>query len=46
MIQFILGKKRQLVEGELVKENPKTVWVKLSDENIIKRHRIKHNVRQ
>jgi hypothetical protein len=45
MIQFILGKKRETTEGELVKENPKTVWIKLADGNIIKRHRIKHDVK-
>lgn len=45
MVQFILGKKRVITEGELVKENSKTVWVKLTDGNIIKRHRIKHDVR-
>lgn len=45
MTQFILGKKRETTEGELVKENSKTVWVKLADKNIIKRHRIKHDVR-
>lgn len=28
----------------LVKENPITVWVKLSDGNIIKRHKDKHGV--
>ena len=29
--------KRKLIKAELVKRNKKTVWVKLSDGNIIKR---------
>jgi len=31
--------KRQLVEVEVIKENAKTVWVKLRDGNVIKRHK-------
>ena len=30
--------------GEIVKENPNTLWVKLEDGHIIKRHRFKHGV--
>lgn len=31
-----------VVSARLIKENPLTVWVQLSDGNIIKRHKKKH----
>ena len=34
----------KVVEVVLVKENNKTIWVKLPDGNVIKRHRKKHLV--
>lgn len=30
--------------GKIVKENHHTVWMRLRDGNIIKRHRVKHGV--
>lgn len=41
---FLIGKKCEQDEGELIKENEKTIWVRLQDKNIIKRHKIKHCV--
>lgn len=38
---FMLGTKT--VKGEIVKENAKTVWVRVKD-RIIKRHKEKHKV--
>lgn len=32
----------QIVSAELLTENPKTIWVRLFDGHIIKRHKIKH----
>ena len=34
-----LDKERKVVEAELVKDNPTTVWVKLPDGNVIVRKR-------
>jgi hypothetical protein len=31
-------------DAELVQSNHKTVWVKLADGNVIKRHKVKHAV--
>jgi hypothetical protein len=31
-------------DAELVRENHKTVWVRLPDGNVIKRHKVKHAV--
>jgi thioredoxin-related protein len=37
--------RRKVIEvAEIVKENWKTLWVRLEDGKIIKRHRGKHNV--
>ena len=38
------GKGQQYANATVVKENSKTVWVRLADGNIIKRHRTKHGV--
>ena len=35
-----------IVSARLVKENKKTIWVKLKDGNIIKRHKEKHVVKE
>lgn len=32
------------VTAEVIRENSKTVWVKLPDGNVIKRHKAKHIV--
>ena len=32
------------VATEVVKENAKTLWVRLNDGNVIKRHKAKHEV--
>jgi len=37
-------KKSGVIDCTLVLENKKTVWVKLSDGKIIKRHKDKHKV--
>jgi hypothetical protein len=33
------------VEATVVKKNPKTIWVQLSDGNVIKRHKKKHIIK-
>lgn len=35
----------QRVVAEVIRENPKTVLVKLPDRNSVKRHRVKHGVK-
>jgi hypothetical protein len=42
MMRFDLRDTR--ASGDLVKENRHTVWVKLSNGDVIKRHKKKHNV--
>lgn len=32
------------LRAEVVKENNRTLWVKLPDGNVIKRHKVKHAV--
>lgn len=45
-MQTITNKKGTL-DCTMVKENKKTIWVKLStDGNIIKRHKVKHKIIQ
>lgn len=43
MVSFMLTRGR--TTAPLVKENKLTVWVRLADGNVIKRHRVKHNVK-
>ena len=38
------GKGKRWVTGEVVKENPKTVWVIAPRGKVIKRHKLKHEV--
>ena len=33
------------IDGELMSKNAKTVWVRLSDGKVVKRHIVKHGVR-
>jgi len=42
MVEFDLKNERST--GALVKENRLTVWVRLKDSEVIKRHKMKHNV--
>ena len=42
-MQVMLGNGK-IIGVELVKENPKTIWVKLPDGKVIKRHKEKHVV--
>ena len=44
IVKFNLGNKRE--EGELVKDNEKTVLVLLKDGSTIKRHKVKHDVEE
>ena len=41
---FRLGSQREVM-GNVVKINNKTIWVRLEDKKVIKRHMRKHNVR-
>jgi hypothetical protein len=40
--KFELGGKKKT--GEVIDANHHTIWVRLRDGNIIKRHKVKHNV--
>ena len=31
--------------GEVIKQNSKTTWVKLENDDVVKLHNIKHNIR-
>jgi hypothetical protein len=42
--EFNLGQRRRRVRGEVVKENEKTVWVRLPDGHIVSRHKKRHNI--
>ena len=42
-VEYTIKGKRH--SGEVVKDNPRTVWVKAPDGKIVKRHKGKHNVR-
>lgn len=47
LVEFNLGRKRHRTEGELLKDNPKTVIVKMrraGETSYIKRHKEKHGV--
>lgn len=47
IVEFTLGLHQQnerRERGPIVTLNPQVVWVKLPDNNIIKRHRVKHSV--
>jgi len=44
-VTFNLGSKKN-VRGEVVKENDKTILVKLSNGKVIKRHKEKHDVEE
>lgn len=45
MVKFLIGKERYEADGQLEKENPKTVWVRLSNGDLVKRHRVKDQVK-
>ena len=36
--------KKSRLPGELLKENTKTVWMRLSSGRVVKRHKVKHSV--
>ncbi len=38
--------KERVVRAELIRSNRKTVWVKLPDGNVIRRHKDKHIVEE
>ena len=41
-VKVYLKSKDQTVDAVVLSGNRKTVWVKLPDGNVIKRHRLKH----
>ncbi len=45
-VTFDLGPAKVRATGTVVKKNPKTVWVRLSTGNVIKRNITKHNVQE
>jgi hypothetical protein len=44
VVAFDMKKHTERVEGDIVKRNAKTCWVRLPDGHVIKRHLEKHRV--
>jgi len=36
---------KEHMDCKIIKENNKTIWIELPNKDIVKRHRIKHNIK-
>lgn len=44
-MQVTFRTSKGFVDGELASKNTKTVWIRLSDGKVVKRHIVKHGMR-